>query len=446
MFKAIGEAVARSGPFNVRAIAKDLLHGTSLGQAVLSRTSRSRTALTREYAVRLPDGYPAAEIRVSLSVPELPAGPLAGFSEHVTDVAGHSTDTVLATMTGGFALSRDLGASWQRVRVRDRRFARHQFIHLKSLGDSELLAQAAAESWRPGLPRVIDNLVLGLDGEVLAVNQMDGSHWHGCRSVDLAGGTLMYAEYPYEDPAATPGERAPSRVLRSRDRGRSWQTVFERKGTQVRHFHFLQARPGVPGEWWLTSGDKPAESSIWVSKDDGDSWEEITGQFADRITIAGSEYPRTVFRLTDLVWEGDEIVWGTDDYLGQNRLRSPGSRMFRSNASRLRPTIVGLAQWPIRNIVDVGDFYMILTQSSARPNSTAEERRPAAYLMPKHRSRPGPEMAHLFDLDNFSNSRTGFTYSRASRAARNGTFFTYRASTDAFPFGHKILKWHVRFS
>ena len=446
MFKAIREAVARSGPFNVRAIVKDLLHGTSLGQIVLSRTSRSRTALSREYTVRLPEGYPAAEIHVSLSVPGLPAGPLAGFSDHVTDAAGNSTDMVLATMTGGFAVSRDLGASWQRVRVRDRQLARHQFIHLRSLGNSELLAQAAAASWRPGLPRIIDNLVLNLDGEVLAMNRMDGSHWHGCRSVDLSGGTVMYAEYPYEDPAATPAERASSRVLRSRDRGRSWETVFERKGTQVRHFHFLQARPGVPGEWWLTSGDKPSESSIWVSKDDGDSWNDITREFAERVTIAGSEYPRTVFRLTDLVWEDDEIIWGTDDYLGQNRLRSPGARVFRSNGSRLRPTIVGLAQWPIRNLVEVGDFYMVLTQGCARPDSTAAEKRPAVYLMPKRRSKPGPEMLHLFDIDIFSNSRTGFTYSRASRAARNGTFFTYRASTDAFPFGHKILKWHLTFS
>ncbi|HEY1962082.1 MAG TPA: hypothetical protein VGG69_06675, partial [Rhizomicrobium sp.] len=181
---------------------------------------------SREYTVQLPAGYPARAIHIRLSIPKLPPRPALGFSDHVIDANGSPTDTVLAVMTGGFSISHDLGSSWTLVKVRDRHFRRHQFVHVKAIGDSEILAQAMAERWHPGAPRVIDNLVLNYRGEVLAANRMSGSHWHGCRSVDIANGTLMYAEYPYEDPTGAAEDRAVSRVLRSRDRGRSWEVVF----------------------------------------------------------------------------------------------------------------------------------------------------------------------------------------------------------------------------
>lgn len=53
----------------------------------------------------------------------------------------------------------------------------------------------------------------------------------------------------------------------------------------------------------------------------------------------------------------------------------------------------------------------------------------------------------LFTVDNFRtiSPATGFTYSIASRAAKDGVFFTYRAATDAFPSGAGILRWRVLF-
>jgi hypothetical protein len=256
----------------------------------------------------------------------------------------------------------------------------------------------------------------------------------------------MYAEYPYEDPKGGAAQRAPSRVFRSRDRGRTWEIVFERAGTEIRHFHFLQARPGRRGEWWLTSGDNPAESRIWISKDDGDRWTDVTASFGETVLLDGMAYPRTLFRLTDLAWENGVVVWGTDDYLARNQFPLPGSRMFRSPADRLAPRPAGKANWPIRNIVDAGAFYLVLTQGCARADATAKEKMPGVYLMPKQRIESAPAMIHLLDVEVYSHNRTGFTYSRASRAAKNGTFFTYRASTDAFPFGHRMLKWDVTFS
>src|SRR5262249_7364888 len=156
----VRDARARSGRFNVRAIAGELLHGTSVGQDLLFRFAGGATEQSREYTVRLPEGYPASAIRVRLSVPNLPPRPALGFSDHVIDADGNPTNTVLAVMTGGFAVSQDLGKTWDLVKVRDRRFRRYQFVHVKSIGQSEILAQAVAERWHPGAPHLIDNLVL----------------------------------------------------------------------------------------------------------------------------------------------------------------------------------------------------------------------------------------------------------------------------------------------
>ena len=364
------------------------------------------------------------------------------FSEHVADAYGQATTTVLATTRGGFAVSHDLGARWNVVAVKG--YGAHDFLHLKAIGDGEFLAQAALPEWNRRNRRRVDLLIVDEEGNVRAQNRIEGSPWHACRSVDLKDGILMYAEYPYDLPASL-GVRFSSRVFRSRDRGRSWDIVFEQSGEQVRHFHFLQARPGVSGEWWLTSGDRPAESNIWVSKNDGDGWESLTATFSNQLEIEGVRYPRAIFRLTDLAWDGTDVIWGTDDLLQGTRNDTAGPRVFRSpGAGGLVPRVVGRCRWPIRNIVDVGRCFFLLTQGSIKADARPEEKRPGVFLMPKNSASGG--VVHLFDAEIHSAIRTAFTYSKASRAAKDGVFFTARSGTDVFAFGHKILKWEVEFS
>jgi hypothetical protein len=253
----------------------------------------------------------------------------------------------------------------------------------------------------------------------------------------------MYAEYPFDSDDPSAQERFASRVFRSRDRGRSWEIV--RSEGAIRHFHLLQARPGVPGEWWLTSGDEPQECHIWVSRDDGESWNSLTDGFGDSIAIGNVRFPRTLFRLTDLAWQGDDVIWGTDDCLRAAGKTRRGARVLRSScAPALAPVIAGQTPWEIRSLIDLGNSFVFLTQGKARPESAHDEG-PGVFLMLKERNAP-MELVHLFDVDVYSALRTGFTYSRASRAAKDGTFFTFRANTDAFAFGHKILKWEVTFS
>jgi hypothetical protein len=433
------KAVGRRGLAFVPHLAYEFFLRSPAGQRVCMRLSRGTQAA--EYTRALPPGASAQNIVVRISIPKLPPFPLYDFTEHPPDMDGNGSAIVIATTRGGFAISQDLGRIWRPVRPKG--YARHEFLHVKSLGRGEYLAQAVIPEWKHGA-RQVDTLVLDAAGEVRAANRIAGSPWHGCRAVDISGETLMFAEYPYE-----PQERAqqPCRVFRSRDRGRSWQIAFERPPNAIRHFHFLQARRGHAGEWWLSSGDEADESRLWVSRDDGDSWTDISSTFGSHVAVDGIRYPRSLFRLTDLVWLGEEAIWGTDHYMPGLGGTPRGGKVVRTQTEPpLTPHLVGTTRWPIRNIIDVGEFWILLTQGPFDLGAARDERRPGVYLMPKRPAPDGRTLFHLFDVEAYSPVPTGFTYSKASRKARGGVFFNGRSGTDVFPFGHKLLKWEVILS
>jgi hypothetical protein len=403
-------------------------------------TLRYRGNRSREYSIALPAGYGHKRVVVRISVPAIPEHPHFAFAEHVMDRAGKPTRTVIATALGGFAISRDLAESWRFIPVSGRED--HAFIHVYSLGNSEYLAQVKPAHLRSNRMTPVDLLIVDERGQVLSETLAQGPRWHSCRAVHMADGTLMYAEYPRNKE----NKVSPSRVFRSRDRGRSWQVVFEQSPEQVRHFHFLQPRPGSVGEWWLTSGDAAHQSRIWVTQDDGDTWQDITANSS--LTLEGATYPRSIFRLTDLVWNESQVIWGTDDVLAVLGTEA-GARVFRSQVgSPLVPRLAGRTKSPIRSMVEFGDFLIVLTQAFSQPPSTAGGNKPGVFLMPKDAATTAPGLTHLFDVENFDprpGAGKGFTYSMASRVALDGTFFTYRAPHQALPLPGHILKWAVSF-
>ena len=407
----------------------------------IRRRSRPARAPAREFAVTLPDGFGARRAIVSLSIPDMPSGHFYSFAEHVDDGEGLATNWVLATSTGRIAISDDLGTTWREVRIRG--FARYPIIHAKMLACGNLLLQATdpASTGSADLKNVI--LVADLTGDVLHCARMNGAYWHGPRAVDEAGGTIMYAE---NTPNRTGPHRhaatVPSRVWRSRDGGRAWSNVF---GTDsIRHFHFLQARPGKAGEWWLTSGDHETESRIWRSTDDGDTWTDLTACFGLRVKLGQHKFSRRIFRLTDLVWNGDSIGWGTDDPLekivateGAAPLE-PGARAFRWNPDAGgAPEIIGTCGPPVRNIVELPEHHLLITQGLA----PFDRNRPRALLMRKDGA---GGVVTLFEIDEFSRRMPSFTQSRASRVAKNGVFFTARSEEDVFDHPQRILRWEIR--
>jgi hypothetical protein len=411
-----------------------------IGQWVFSIPRVARSLIgpaVRSYCAPLPEGYPARRIRVDLSIPPLPRRSKFEFTEHAVDASGAPTDRVLAASVGAFAVSEDLGRSWHRIEVRA--FSGAKLIHIKSLDNEEFLVQSADAS-TSAKAQLIDLSVVNVKGEVLAHFPKFSMRWHGCRSVGHAGGTLMFAEYPQNR-----DRKWSSRVFRSRDCGRSWDVIFRQTGEEIRHFHFLQPRPAAPGEWWLSSGDHPHECRIWVSKDDGDTWIDLTASAPGRMPIGGQMFRRDVFRLTDLMWEKGAIIWATDDALQQVRNGTPGARVFRSPiGDDLRPQEIGRGNWHFRSLVDIGPCYLFLSQGNPDGGLSRDDR-PGVYLVPKE-SVPGvTNVAHLFDIQSLTPLSTNFTASRASRAAKDGVFFTLRGRADIFLPGHRILKWQVTF-
>lgn len=397
----------------------------------------------KEYSADLPVGYTARKITLRLSVPVLLARPRLAFSDHVVDEQGRTTQTVLALTTGGFAISRDLGKTWKVVKVEDH--PEHRFIQIKDIGQGEFLTQAYPAEHRGSKIRPLDLLVVNEAGKVLVKHPMHSHRWHGSRSAAIMDGTIMFAEY-LSNIAAKGRRPVDCKVWRSGDRGRTWHVVMEKTGAEIRHFHFLQPRPDHSREWWLSSGDLPHECHVWVTKDDGDTWDDISRPKRDHIEASGALYKRELFRLTDLAWLGDEVVWGTDDFMGS--AKPPGARIFRSAIdSRLKPELVGTGKWHFRNVVDIGDYLLFLSQRTNVATAPPENKKPGIYLMPKQPISGAPAMVHVCDLDAYpTRDRPGFTFSKASRAAVDGTFFTYRSSEDVFPAGHKILEWNVSFA
>lgn len=420
-----------------------VLSGTTQSDRIARKAAlrRAMAAATWSFETALPDGYAARRIRLDVSLPRDPTHLGFNFADHMTDDMGHPTDTVVAAGAGAFWLSRDLGETWRAVAVPG--YEGKRIFQIKAIGPSRFLAQAgdAADETSDQL----DVLVLGEDGTVHATSPAQGVRWHGCRAVGTANGTIMYAEYPHNEPVN--GRRlATSRVLRSRNDGASWDVVFQQSGEQIRHFHFLQPRPGRIGEWWLTSGDDLHESRVWVSKDDGNTWSDLTAHVADTLDIDGVTYQRRVFRLTDLIWNGDEVIWGTDDILRMASDQRGRARLFRSRiGDNLEPHLVGVGHWHFRNLIDAGDFFVALSQGCPEPKGNHADERPGVYLVPKAPRDGAPGCVHLFDVPSQSPKRTKLSASRASRAAKDGTFFSLRGPLDFFPKGNRILKWTVKF-
>jgi hypothetical protein len=282
------------------------------------------------------------------------------------------------------------------------------------------------------------------------------SAWHGSRSIDNAGEAIVYAEYPTNRgrgaylrgfTATPPPTRRDSRLLRSVDGGATWEVALRIDWREIRHFHTVASDPWRSGRWWASSGDAGSECRIWESLDNGISWEEMPVQLPVD-DLHPRVNPRSVLRYTDIAVRESDLIWGTDDMLGGWLLgdtevsvrRRPGARLLRSTKERpWKPEPIAYIGNPVRSLIDVGPGYLITTEAKGMLGY-----RPDVYILWK--TEPF-QVTPLLTVDNFrtTNPATGLTYSRASRSAKDGVFFTYRAGMDMFPDGPGILRWRVLF-
>ncbi|MBC2776029.1 class I SAM-dependent methyltransferase [Parasphingopyxis marina] len=401
----------------------------------------------REYRRDVDPAFGFSSIKLTLTIPSVPAaGRLASFAEHIA-----GTGTVVGTMPGGVLVSEDMGENWRAITFPEvpdvefeNCFTTRSGIHLLQTKTDD------AFDGKPGTPSVIHRFAP--DWSYLDAVPIGDHRWHGTSSIGQHGDTIIWAEYPHNAGNHTPGKEDQAispRVFRSRDEGATWETVFSQSGENIRHFHTLLADPHVPGQWWLSSGDRPHECRVWLSRDDGDNWIDITNIKPD-VDLNAQAYPQSVQRYTDLWLDKDRVIWGSDDWLGSPRnamlsdapdignQRRSGSRMFVSDrVVPLQPRNLGWVGNPVRSIIDVGPALIATTEAKYDVLT-----RPQICLVAKDGR---PLVQELLAVDVAEDEKSGFTYSRSSHAAVNGTFFTFRSSRDLGQYATRILQWHVEF-
>ena len=412
------------------------------------RTPIRRAADELVHSVPVDPAFGFSRVLVRLT---LPSDARTGrFGEHVWDEMNQeTTPMVIATYSDGVAVSEDNGFEWRHVSL-----PAVKGLNVRSCFTTSRGTHVLHVLNEPGENALL--LRFSRDWTLLDHQELARSSWHARGAIGERNGVIMFAEYPdnvskYKlDDGGELGleDERPltSRVYRSTDDGETWSVAFEKDWREIRHFHTLVPDPYEMGVWWLSSGDRAAESRVWRSADDGASWLEATNPEPQFDLGPHQHMAQACHRQTDVYITRDQLFWGADDWLGgasgdlEDLLgRRTGARFFVSpKGERLDPKPVGWAGNPVRSLTDLGDA-LIATTEAKRVKRIGN---PQVFLISKKDFGLSTE---LFRPGIFRSDGSGFTYSRASRAARDGTFYSHRSEKDVFDRPGGILRWQVEF-
>lgn len=349
--------------------------------------------------------------------PVLAEGRTLLFHEHVFDYAANRhTRTVIAAAAnapGEIYVSENMGATFVKAASLPeppvQMFTTASGVHICFDTSNRLCRYDAA--WQP----------LPVSGDPLPEYA-----WHGSQGIGERDGVIMFAEY------WTDKTRPEGHVWRSRDDGATWERAFTahtKAGAGeawklVRHLHSVQPDPFRPGDWYLSSGDAPEECHLWLGRDDGGVWLEVN---------AGGLPMAAAYRYTSLFFEPDRVCWATDGNMGKT---GTGFVSIRRGAPVALESLPGLAVNPARNLIatDAG-FVMITENKYGREVPGAG--RPGVEVMVISKSGAFTRAAVLPDRNN-----DGFTYSKGSRHAVDGVFFTFARSS----LPGNMLRWELKQS
>jgi SAM-dependent methyltransferase len=418
---------------------------------------------TRQFVTPLPDGFPGLRTRLELSVPDVPLElKYSAFAEHVVSQSPAAKDEVVLLGKGVIGVSRDQGANWEVIKPEglggiefDQCFTTRSGMHIV-----QTIGWRAASEFRTNPDDWGRVLVFDPEWRLIDDNRLGDSSWHGSMSIDESGGVLMFAEYPANlalfraderDIALSGGAGAeflrPSRVHRSLDGGATWQIVFEMPPSEIRHFHCIVADQFTPGTWWLASGDLPRECRIWRTQDHGGTWCDVTDPAPAVPLPPRFETQRQAsHRLTSMIVREHDLIWGGDDIMAPYWTaahadlvkKEAGAWLFSSPKSGpLSVKALAYLGQPARTMTDVGPGW-IMTSEAVRRYATLS---PQVFFVAKSDPSLCVEIARL---SNHAVRGTSLSYSRASRIAAGGVFFSHRLPTDEFETRPNLLKW--RFS
>ena len=415
---------------------------------------------TRLFVTPLPDGFPGLSARLELSVPKVPDElKISSFAEHAVADDPDAADELILLGKGVIGVSRDQGATWDVIKPPglgglelDQCFTASSGAHVV-----QTVGWRGAGEFRKNPDDWGRVLVFDREWRLIADNRLGDSPWHGTMSIDESGGVLMFAEYPANlalfraqerDVALAGGAGAeflrPSRVHRSRDGGLTWQCVFDLPPSEIRHFHSLVADQFSLGTWWLSSGDLPHECRVWRTQDDGDTWRDVTDPAPSVPLPARFEGQRQAsHRLTSMIVREHDLVWGGDDIMApfwsadhaDFAKREAGAWLCSSPKSApLSVKALAFLGQPARTMTDVGPGWVITSEAARRFLPMT----PQVWFAAKSDPSLCVEIARL---SNHASRGTSLSYSRASKVAAGGVFFSHRMPTDEFESRPNLLKW-----
>jgi SAM-dependent methyltransferase len=429
-------------------------------QAKRSEFSLPSGGLALQYVAELSDNPDARGIVVTLSALATPKSIDGfGFAGHGFDGRTRKhNDTLVLAGTDAIGVSNDLGQTWRRVDLPEKRGLRlwnavstHNGNHLVQAVGWGGASEGPCDEQRDAVMFVFDP-----DWRLVGQTRAGFASWHGTSSIGESEKAVMFGDYfenaeRYRRDFEENKERylrdlKCSAIWRSLDGGFTWHKSFEKGPLQIRHFHTVQVDPFESATWWASSGDKWWESHVWRSKDDGETWQEVSNPSPEVELPLAESRKSSCQRFTDMVIEADRLIWGADDFLGSTSACDPslplakrsGSRVFTSPKTEpLQPTEVAYLGHPVRKFVDVGPGWIIVTEAK----QPCIGFRPQIFFLGKRNL----DLSYLFDVDNERGSPTGFTYSKGSDHLRNGSFFTYKFLADALTTPTKCLRWDVEF-
>ncbi len=335
------------------------------------------------------------------------------FLEHLYSPAKHaSLNTVIAAEynSGNIFVSKDLGIHFQRVYTgRKQRWLR---CFTTSCGNHLLWEEISSRIW-----------LFDKDWKVLEIIKTGKYPWHGSWSIAENNNIIMYAEYASKADTVF--------VWRSKDSGYTWEKVFFQKSrlspnTQIRHFHTIQNDRYYPGNWYLSSGDNADESRVWLSRDNGSNWKEVTD--ADPVGTNS----QSVHRFTALYFDSSYIYWGTDD-------RMDGKAKF-VRAERSEPIKVEVLSNMgnlIRSLISTPSGLIFISEQKTLSNGKLRN-------LTIEISSDKKTAQQLASIPSSDGVQTGFTFSRSSIAStKNGVFFSYFDGHPIFVNKRGMLKWKI---
>ncbi len=389
-------------------------------------------------------------IIVETAVPVVPTG--------ITNLrfGDHAHGELLCYGHGVALVSHDLGKTWD---IHDTPQTKDAQITTAFIGSDFYLQQSIGVEGGLTEPPQGWARIFAYDKEwrFLGSSRPALAHWHGSWSIDQHGDTIMWGTYHVNtdkyklDYQTNPEKYAntvyPNSILRSRDRGLTWERVLDLSTSEIRHIHCVQHDPFAPGTWWAGSGDLPRESQIYRSTNDGDTWEDMTGEAVLTGPPSFRPFKQAAYRFTALAFSEQGLYWPTDDWLGQlqhydmmlGQAERTGSRLFFSSrgGSKMDAKEIAYLGYAARSMTDVGKGWIVTTEAKYPEVSI----QPQVFYVPKHAP---DEAKHIFSIDNYAWRGTGFTYARASRHAENGVFFSFRQVSDGFSNNTKVMRWTVQ--